>query len=235
VALAVSGRGYFLSHPERHRNYGHPSLVAFLRELAVAAAKAKLDTIAVGDLGQVRGGPAASGHASHQTGLDVDIAYLTHPVGTPAVSLVEDKKATAGFSARVVRLLQIVAADPRVERIFVNPALKKVLCERTKDKVWLHKIRPWYAHADHFHVRLYCPPDSPLCESQQALADGDGCAELDWWLSEKAQADRDKSHKDYGSRVGAVPVLPPACDAVSAGVVVPPDPPASATPDGGAP
>lgn len=27
------------------------------------------------------------------------------------------------------------------------------------------KVRPWYGHADHIHVRLKCPADSPVCRA----------------------------------------------------------------------
>jgi murein endopeptidase len=31
---------------------------------------------------------------------------------------------------------------------------------------WIAKVRPWFGHDQHFHIRLSCPADSPLCESQ---------------------------------------------------------------------
>ena len=38
-------------------------------------------------------------------------------------------------------LLERVALDPRVDRIFVNPAIKRIVCESvTTDRTWLRKI-----------------------------------------------------------------------------------------------
>src|SRR5436305_9892806 len=69
--LPLDGKGYKIARPERHRVFGHPLLVAMVRSLAETLAKLKLGVLSVGDLGQPRGGPAPSGHASHQSGLDV--------------------------------------------------------------------------------------------------------------------------------------------------------------------
>ena len=160
-----------------------------------------------------RGGPAPSGHASHQTGLDVDVWFLP-PTGGHAPSMVDAarKQPSAAFGARMVRLLQAAAADPRVDRIFVNPILKRALCDKSGgDRGWLQKLRPWWGHDDHFHVRLACPADSPACTPQAPLPPGDGCGELAWWFDEKAQADREKGHQTYAAKVGAAPVLPDGC------------------------
>jgi hypothetical protein len=123
------------------------------------------------------------------------------------------------FSAAVMRLLSMTAADARVERIFVNPVLKRAMCERPADggdRAWLRKLRPWWGHDDHFHVRLACPADSPACTAQTPLPPGDGCGELAWWFDTKAQADRDKSHQTYSSKVGAAPPLPEGCQVMLA-------------------
>ncbi len=72
--------------------------------------------------------------------------------------------------------------------MLVNAAIKKELC-RVKDKKadsWMDKVRPWYGHADHIHVRLKCPADSPNCRKQPPVPGGDGCGkELDYWFSDK--------------------------------------------------
>jgi penicillin-insensitive murein DD-endopeptidase len=210
--LPLKGDGFRVTKPERGRVFGHPSLIALIRELGKQVKKLKLGALPVGDLAQARGGPAPTGHASHQTGLDVDIAY-----STPQVSMVdsERKRPSALFTAKVARVLALGAADPRVDRIFVNPVLKQALCERPgADRDWLRKVRPWWGHADHFHVRLACPPDSPACEPQTPLPEGDGCGELAWWFDEKAQAERERERGVYNAKVGAAPELPEGCRAL---------------------
>ena len=71
-------------------------------------------------------------------------------------------------------------------RIFVNAAIKKAMCrEAGSDRDWLAKVRPWWGHAEHFHVRIACPPDSPECKPQPPVPAGDGCGhELDYWFKE---------------------------------------------------
>ena len=62
-------------------------------------------------------------------------------------------------------VIKAAAEDPKVERIFVNAAIKKALCrEAGKDRAFLHKVRPWWGHNYHFHVRIGCPAGSPDCK-----------------------------------------------------------------------
>ena len=73
-------------------------------------------------------------------------------------------------------LIKTAAQDPQVQRIFVNPAIKKALCrEAGTDRAWLSKVRPWWGHDYHFHVRIRCPADSPDCKAQDPPPAGDGC------------------------------------------------------------
>jgi len=83
-------------------------------------------------------------------------------------------------------LLKAAAEDPKVVRMFVNAAIKKEACaEAGTDRAWLAKLRPWWGHAEHFHVRLVCPQDSPQCKSQPPVPAGDGCGHaLDFWFKE---------------------------------------------------
>jgi len=215
VALPLVGDGFRVAKPERHRIFGHPLLVGMIRDLGKHLVELGLPPLSVGDLGQPRGGPAPTGHASHQTGLDVDLWFLP-PLHGEAQSMVDraHMQPSPKFTAAVVRELMLAALDARVERIFVNPILKRALCERTAgqaDRGWLQKLRPWWGHDDHFHVRLACPADSPACTPQAPLPPGDGCGELAWWFDEKAQADREKGHQTYAAKVGAAPVLPEGC------------------------
>ena len=215
VELPERGTGFQVARPERRRAFGHPLLVAFIRALAKEVADEKLGPLWIGDLAQPRGGPAPAGHASHQTGLDVDVWFASAPGSPPEpISLVDlrTRSLTGDFGPRAIRLLSAAAASPAVDRIFVNAVLKRALCDRaTGDRTWLRKIRPWFGHHEHFHVRLACPADSPECEAQPPLPPGDGCDELGWWLSPAAEADRARQSEQYQSRVGALPLLPDRC------------------------
>ncbi len=204
--LPLDGVGYQVMRPSRRRYFGHPALVDFVRALARHVYDKGLGVLLVGDLSQPRGGPTASGHASHQTGLDVDI-WFWHPEHARHAPLplltreqliaesVVDLKARAiraQWREHVSRVLRLTADDQRVERVFVNPVIKRELCrQRSEERAWLRKIRPWPGHDDHFHVRLSCLPGDSICQAQAPLPPGDGCDKLTLSLERAAQ----KEHK----------------------------------------
>jgi len=221
VALPLQGAGFIVVRPERHREFGHPSLIAYLRKLAAIARKDKLGLLAVGDLGQARGGPTPSGHRSHQSGLDVDLWYGSPakpfaPGKTPAplapsVVDMRTNKMLPAWNGRVARLLEAAASMSAVDRIFVHPAVKRALCEdKARRGPWLARLRPWWGHQDHFHVRLRCPEDSPDCTLPQPLPDGEGCDAIKWWFSEDAR----KSAAKRGSPGENAPAMPEKCEEV---------------------
>ena len=197
VPLAADGVGYQTIRNSRNRHWAHPQTVRYMTELGQKLNRAGFPDIYIGDMSQPRGGPMAFGHASHQTGLDVDIWFslLPKPALTPtqreqvplpwlvtADQTAIDRK---NFDSRHVDLLRLAAEDRRVDRIFVHWQIKKQLCQSVKgDRRWLNKIRAWWGHMEHFHVRLSCPSDSPACLPQAALPNNDGCGEeLNWWLT----------------------------------------------------
>ena len=148
----------------------------------------------VGDMSQPRGGPMVTGHTSHQVGLDADIWLTPMPdrILTPeeredmtAVSMLKDPFTVdpAVWTPLHFKLIKRAASYRQVERIFVHPAIKKKLCEDAgKDRAWLGKVRPWWNHHYHFHIRLSCPPGAAGCDNQKPVLGDDGCGkELDNW------------------------------------------------------
>ena len=229
VSLPLDGEGYQVMRPGRRRYYGHSILVDYLQGLGRRAAHARLGLVNVGDLSQPRGGPMNSGHASHQNGLDVDIWLRLDLPPLPRdrrdnlkeVSLVDRaavRVAHPGWTRAHAELIRQAARDPRVNRIFVNPAIKLELCEQAgADRDWLRLIRPWYGHDDHLHVRLNCPADSPQCEPQAPLPPGDGCgAEVLSWLSEARPPDPNKPPRHHAP---PNPTLPAACSLINLAAV----------------
>ena len=198
--LPYDGPSWQVMRLSRNRNWGMPELVAFIEKFATESQQ--LDGwpgLLVGDLSQPRGGPMTSGHSSHQIGLDVDIWFDPMPPYTLSREEREQKSATsyikAGTNTQLrkdlwtpahSRLVKRAASYPEVERIFVNAGVKKQLCDTAgRDRAWLRKVRPWYLHDDHLHVRLSCPPGMAGCVSQDPVPDGDGCGEnLRYWLSD---------------------------------------------------
>ena len=66
-------------------------------------------------------------------------------------------------------LIRTAAEDPDVERIFVNAAIKKALCrEAGSDRAWLAKVRPWWGHDYHFHVRIVLSARQPAVQAATA-------------------------------------------------------------------
>ena len=226
-ALALKGPGWRVMKPERVRYFGHPVLLDVVHTLAGFVKSKRLGALRVGDLGQPRGGPAPSGHASHQTGLDVDIGYALAPPaeGEYWRSMVEGPRGrvTPDFGASQLKLVRQAALDERVDRIFVNPVIKRTLCARAPkpeaERAWLRKVRPWWGHDEHMHVRLRCQSGSPECDDQAALPEGDGCDRLGWWFAKRKRQPEPLPKPDPAPEPKpkpARPLPPPECDAVLA-------------------
>ncbi|HYG87813.1 MAG TPA: penicillin-insensitive murein endopeptidase [Azospirillum sp.] len=220
--LPPEGPGYQVVNLSRHRNFGHPVLLDYITGLARRVRSESLGRLAVGDLSQPRGGRMELAHASHQIGLDADVWFDLDLPSLPRsqrertdlpsmVSGTTQRVDPSRFGPRQRRLLRLAASDERVTRIFVNPAIKLALCEgETGDRTWLRKIRPWFGHAAHFHVRLECPAGSTSCVPQSPIPPGDGCnAELLSWFEPKAPP---REH----AKPSAPPPPPPACVALFA-------------------
>ncbi|MFV0475036.1 MAG: penicillin-insensitive murein endopeptidase [Pikeienuella sp.] len=198
--LPITGPGWQAMRLERNRNWGHPELVAFVGRLAGHAQDIGWEGILVGDLSQPRGGPMTAGHASHQIGLDADIwmrpGYERElsraersEIGSFTVVRGDGRDTNGEWTQGHAALLRAAASDPAVARIFVNAAIKSRLCRDAPatDRDWLRKIRPWWGHDSHFHVRLSCPADASDCENQAPPPAGDGCDDsLAWWFSDEA-------------------------------------------------
>ncbi|MGH6859439.1 MAG: penicillin-insensitive murein endopeptidase [Phyllobacterium sp.] len=200
VALPVDGPAWQVMRLSRNRRWGHPRMIALLERLArEAAAKDGWPGLLVGDISQPRGGPMLTGHASHQVGLDADIWLTPMPkrlYSAEERETVEAKSMLKGdtllvdpdkWSKSRTALLKRAASYPEVERIFVHPGIKKKLCDTVSgDRGWLAKIRPYWGHYYHFHVRIKCQPGSPNCKAQDPTGSDDGCGKpLAWWFTEE--------------------------------------------------
>lgn len=198
-AMPLTGLGWDVMRPARNRNWGHPAMIRFLTDMGAQMHARKLGTLLIGDMSQPRGGRFLPGHGSHQSGLDTDIFFRLGdhalspeeralPDMTPVVDG-NNQLAPDHWGASQTEMLRLLAEDPRVERIFIGAAVKRGLCQQVQgDKSWLHKVRPWWGHKEHLHVRISCPTDSPACLPGPAIPAGDGCgAELDWWFTDEAK------------------------------------------------
>ncbi len=231
VAMPINGKTWQVMRLSRHRNWGHPDLVKFLEELSEKAPKVGWRGLLVGDISQARGGPMLTGHASHQVGLDADIWLTPMPereltrrereemsatmVVAPSRTDVDPNVWTPAHAA----IIKTAASDPKVERIFVNAAIKKALCRATDaDRSWLNKVRPMWGHDYHFHIRMQCPAGSADCKPQEPVPAGDGCGkDLDWWFRDAiikpkpAPPPKDPEAKPKPKPQITMADLPPAC------------------------
>ncbi|EHM02355.1 peptidoglycan amidase MepA [Acetobacteraceae bacterium AT-5844] len=223
VALPADGPGWQVVRLSRNRFWGHPALVETLQNLAAASTRAGLPPIWIGDLGQPRGGPMPWGHSSHQIGLDADVwldVSRRPPLTATTRERIEVPSLVRGdgmavnhavFTEGHATLIRLAAQQPGVDRIFVNPAIKRALCEAHAGESWLRRIRPWRGHDSHMHIRLRCPAGQPECRDQAPIPAGDGCdASLDWWFSEEAR------RPPKPSPPGPPPRLPAACAGILA-------------------
>ncbi len=200
--LPANGEHWQAMRLSRNRYWGHPDVIEFIEKLAKDSfEKDKWPGLLVGDLSQPRGGPMIGDHASHQLGMDVDIWLNPMPnkilsnkerENISAISMIKSRSEInpKTWTTGQAKLLRRAALDERVARIFIHPAIKKQMCEWSKEEKnrasWMSKIRPWYGHHYHFHVRLRCPDGSSNCKNQPAPPTGDGCDQkLAWWLSDK--------------------------------------------------
>ncbi|MEM7507050.1 MAG: penicillin-insensitive murein endopeptidase [Pseudomonadota bacterium] len=202
--LAETGPAWQAMRLSRNRNWGHPEAIAFVERLGAKAQEIGWPRLYIGDISQPRGGPMLSGHRSHQIGLDIDI-WLRRPnpqplsrkqreqVGSPSVVTSDQLGVNAYWTPGHHQVLKAAASDAAVARIFVNAAIKRQMCldepsfAQGGDRDWLRKIRPWWKHESHFHVRLLCPEGQVGCENQAPPPPGDGCDDtLAWWFSDEA-------------------------------------------------
>src|SRR6202163_2473385 len=229
-ALPISGKTWQVMRLSHNRNWAHPDMVAMLERLSAKAHEvAGWPGLLVEDMSQPRGGPMLTGHASHQIGLDADI-WLT-PMPKRQLSRNEREEMSATNMVRADRLdvdpsvwtpnhlavIRDAAQEPSVQRVFVNAAIKKALCREAKgDRSWLSKIRPWWGHDYHFHIRMVCPPGSSECKGQPSQSGGEGCkpAELAYWFKDSIIHPKPPKEPPKPSHGITLAQLPRACKTV---------------------
>ncbi len=196
VQLPETGPTWQVMRLSRNRNWGHPELVNFIARLSKTAARQPgWSGLYVGDMSQPRGGPMLSGHRSHQIGLDADIWMLPasrlnlSSRDRENLSSISMQRASGAFvngswTRAHHEILKAAAKDKAVARIFVFPGAKVQMCkDEIGDRSWLRKIRPWWGHHYHFHVRLACPRGARGCVDQDPPPPGDGCQDAVNWVN----------------------------------------------------
>ena len=168
------GEGYRIRRPQR--SFGASHVVTYLRH-AIAAVRGrfpKLHTLAIGDLSAEEGGKIG-GHASHQSGLDVDIGFYfkSVPAGYPDAFVAANSELDYDATwALLSAFAKTTDNDDGVNMIFLDYGVQERLYNwaiargtpkdeleylfqypRGKDDL-IGVIRHWPGHTDHFHVRF---------------------------------------------------------------------------------
>jgi penicillin-insensitive murein endopeptidase len=175
--------------PTRHF-YGTWQLVQLLERAAFSVAqRVPGSRLSVGELSAEHGGNLP-GHASHESGRDVDLGFYMLDGGARPV----DAFAFAQFDARgrglppnlgmrfdVRRNWELVSrlvtdGEARVQYVFVSPGIRQLLLDEGRrlkapaavlERAQRVMVRPSekHQHGNHFHVRIFCPPaDRPKCQ-----------------------------------------------------------------------
>ncbi|MEO3387060.1 penicillin-insensitive murein endopeptidase [Mesorhizobium sp. CAU 1741] len=229
LAMAVDGPNWQAMRLSRNRRWGHPEMIALLERLSREATQDGWPGLLLGDISQPRGGPMLSGHASHQIGLDADIWFVPMPTDQrlsasqresmefvsmlkPNSLYVDDRKWTPAHAG----VLKRAANYSNVERILVHPGIKKKLCDTVRgDRSWLRKVRPFWGHDSHFHIRIGCPAGSPNCRAQDPVPRSEGCdSSLAWWFTEEPWRPATGPAQPRARDVMRLSALPAACAAV---------------------
>lgn len=218
--LPLQSATYQVMRADKRRYFGHPDLLAFIDRLGQETSQRGMGQLLIGDMAMPAGGRFSSGHASHQSGLDVDIwlqlpkqrwtqQQLLKPQPVDLVAVNGRNVIARLWQPEIGELIKLAAKDKDVTRIFVNAAIKQQLCDTAgADREWLRKVRPWFAHRAHMHVRLRCPADSASCEDQTPPPAGDGCgAELASWFQPPPPGSKP-------TRPSTPPPLPAGCQAL---------------------
>ena len=194
VKLPETGATWQTMRLSRNRNWGHPNLLKTLTNLSKKAKEYGWNGLYFGDISQPRGGPMLSGHRSHQLGLDADIWLMPklkfnytieerEKVLPQSMSKMNGAMVNNQWSKTHHKIIRAISKDDNVARIFIFPGAKVKMCRDEKgNRDWLRKVRPWWGHIYHFHVRINCPEGAEGCRSQFPPPSGDGCLEAEEWV-----------------------------------------------------
>ena len=194
VGLPDSGPGYMKLFLQRHRAWGTQEMITMIIRSAADMNKLfpDMDRLQVGDISQEGGGDVSDLHSSHQNGQDVDLTYyrknqieqpINHVNGFSEQMVINNRLSKNFDTARNWEFIKRLHQNGDVQRIFVDPVIKKEFCRfaRTKNELIRHdeilrSLRTLENHADHMHVRLRCPPQARVCVSQEDPPAGTGCS-----------------------------------------------------------
>lgn len=193
VRLPDEGPGFMKLFLHRNRAWGTQEMIDAIMKSTAEMDKQfpQADRLQVGDISQEGGGPVNDLHDSHENGLDVDLTFYrvnkieqpqSHMNGFKELMVVRGKISRNFDTARNWKFLKELHKNGQVQRIFVDPVIKKEICRYARSikesAVFLEvlrSLRPYPNHQEHMHVRLKCPADAKECRQQDDPPAGSGC------------------------------------------------------------
>ena len=183
--MPLAGAGYRFYGPvaQRQAHFATLELAALIARAArVLRSEVPGPPLVLGDMSAEHGGPLRH-HASHQSGRDIDIIFLARDAAGAAVEGARfvrfdgtGRCVSEGCELRFdvernwwfVRTL-VVSTEPAVQWIFVSQPLATLLLKwaeaqgehptiLARARRLLKQPGDSAPHDDHFHVRIYCPP-----------------------------------------------------------------------------
>lgn len=204
--LPRQGSGFIARPGREEKSYGTNLMIDLLTSVSAQVQQtapspspfliSNISKATGGKLCNPRGNGKKSCHKSHQTGLDVDVAF-PFKSGTPDLKSVCDssgskckKPITENFDAQRFWLFakQATCAEKNpVIIIFVDTAIKKHICGWARQQGedvdnpnscahrTLRAMKYSPGHHNHFHMRLKCPGNRDCRNATVSLARGTGC------------------------------------------------------------
>jgi murein endopeptidase len=200
TTLPASGPG-FVCRKRPNRNYGTEMTIQLLEGAAGAVEKAypNKSPIVIANISKQGGGHLCnfgSCHASHQTGLDADVAFPSRKHNTDLWSLCSTGRCRAGAKISdefdedrfflFVKTL-VAAKNKPVIAFFIDTQIKKYMCRWARDKgenlsdpdspafKALQAMKHAPGHHNHVHVRFKCPGNRDCRDATVSLARTTGC------------------------------------------------------------
>lgn len=169
--------------PDRKRHFGTYELAELITQLSHDIQIQYSKKIYVSNLSAANGGKIAP-HASHQNGLDADIAYPSELKNIKFPLVVKMK--TKDFypqnysTEKTYNLFKYLFSQKTIgiDRIFVDQKIKDDLCNyaikknefRSEEKQLVEQmfsnLQHVEGHGDHFHVRIKCSKYDPACRGR---------------------------------------------------------------------
>lgn len=181
---ALNKKAYFeVVSPDRKKHFTTFEMAEIITKIGEYLNKLYSKVLYVSNLSAAQGGKLAP-HASHQNGLDADLAYPTD-INNLKFPLVVRMKTREYFPnnyslEKTYNLFKFLYTQKEVtvDRIFVDKTIIKALCNYAKTnnelkeenisilRTMSENIQHVDGHGDHFHVRIKCSKLDPGCRGR---------------------------------------------------------------------